>query len=148
MSERAYPPLVRWAALVTVAALALVAVLAAPEVLGGGTGRDALLMLGAAFALVALAAWFIWTSHTRFDGTVIEQRWIWNKRVALDEVAQLKLVALPGLDAVIAPRLIVRTRSPGVVVIHCANREVLLAFAQAHAQRLAAALRPAPDPTT
>lgn len=130
LQAHAFPPLVRVLAVLWTLALAVLAALSWPDAQAAGLRRDALLMLVACGALILLGAWWIVRSRTRFDGQTIEQTWMWRKRLSVQDVSQLKLVALAGLDALIAPRLVARTRSPGVVVIHCADRRVLEAFAQ------------------
>lgn len=89
-------------------------------------------MLFILLALVFIAASFIAMvrSRTRIDATHIEQSWISRKRVAVADITQVKLIYIPGLVWLIAPRLIVKTRRPGSIVFHTADPMVLAAFAR------------------
>lgn len=69
-------------------------------------------------------------SQTRIDAAFIHQTWISDKRVAIQDITQIKLIHVPGLTWLIAPRLIVKSRSPGSIVFHTADPRVLAAFAR------------------
>jgi len=86
-------------------------------------------VVGGALALVLWSTAWIWRSRTWVDAQGIGQSWIRDKRVAWQDIAQARLVALPYLDALVTPRLVVRPRGGGVVVFHCADRRVLQVFA-------------------
>lgn len=73
-------------------------------------------------------AW-IWRSRTRVDHEGIRQTWLWNKQVRWDRVAQARLIGVPGLCWLLAPRLVVRPRGGGLMVFHSADRRVLAVFA-------------------
>lgn len=90
----------------------------------------ALGFLAVAVTLILTCYFWILRSRTGITSTHISQTWVWPKRVALADVAHVKLVAVPGLDWLIAPRVIVRTRSGAVVVFHAADRKLLRAFAE------------------
>ncbi|RQP24747.1 hypothetical protein DZC73_07600 [Albitalea terrae] len=83
-----------------------------------------------AFAFIVVCFVAILRSRTRIDATHIEQSWITNKRVAIADITQVKLIYIPGLAWLIAPRLIVKTRRPGSTVFHTADPMVLAAFAR------------------
>ena len=83
--------------------------------------------LAAGLLVAASGYWGILTSRTSIDGHQIEQRWVWRKRVGLDEITQVKLIRLPGLDWLIAPRLVVRTGF-GLATFHAADPAVLARF--------------------
>lgn len=56
----------------------------------------------------------IYISRTTLEGDLesggrLQQTWIWNKEVALKEIAYAKLIRVRGFDWLIAPRLYVRT---------------------------------------
>lgn len=77
-------------------------------------------------ALLILAGyWGILTSRTRIDGIGIRQTWLWEKRVKLAEITQLKLIHVHGLSWLIAPRLVVRTQGIGVTTFHVADPKLL-----------------------
>ena len=88
-----------------------------------------------ALLFIALALLFVVTSYvsmlrsrTSVSDIWIRQSWMSNKQVALGDIRQIKLIYVPGLSWLIAPRLIVRTGMPGSLVFHTADPEVLAAF--------------------
>lgn len=82
-----------------------------------------------ALALVLWSATWMWRSRTCVDPQGIRQTWLRDKRVAWRDISQARLVALPYLDALITPRLVVRPRGGGIVIFHSADRRVLQVFA-------------------
>lgn len=88
-----------------------------------------LLFILLAFAFIVVCFVSILRSRTRIDATHIEQSWIAHKRVAIADITQVKLIYVPGLAWLIAPRLIVKTRRPASTVFHTADPQVLQAFA-------------------
>lgn len=123
-----FPMTAKVAATVLLVALVVLAVLNRDVVAGvdfgwGGTA------FGAALAATLLAGWWsILTSRTSFDGTVIRQTGLFTKEVALADVKRLKLVHVPGLEAVLIPRLVVRGTGIVVVTFQTADPQVLAAF--------------------
>lgn len=97
---------------------------------GAWTQSDANARTLAGFAMLLVAAgyWGILTSRTRIDGVRIRQTWIWPKQVALAELTQVKLIQVPGLGWLIAPRLVVRTGGLMLTTFHAADPKVLAAF--------------------
>ena len=85
-----------------------------------------------ALALGCLVVCYVWMmcSRTTVSATHIRQSWIRPKRVALADITQIKLIYIPALAWLIAPRLIVRTRSPGSIVFHAGDSLVLNALVQ------------------
>ncbi len=63
----------------------------------------------AAFALMLYTLWCIQTSVTTLSATALDQSFVWNKHVELSDLAYAKLIRVPGLDWLIAPRLYCRT---------------------------------------
>jgi ABC-type multidrug transport system fused ATPase/permease subunit len=63
----------------------------------------------AALALMVYTLWCILTSVTTLTNSTIEQTFVWNKKLDLRELAYVKLIRVPGLDWLIAPRLYCRT---------------------------------------
>ncbi|MFD0666388.1 hypothetical protein ACT80S_01615 [Ramlibacter sp. MAHUQ-53] len=84
--------------------------------------------IGALVLVLWVLVW-MWRSRTGVDAQGIHQTWIWNKRVAWTDIAQAKLIAVPGLEWLVAPRLMVRARGGGLLVFHSAHRVVLASFA-------------------
>lgn len=91
-------------------------------------GIQAALLCG--LGLVLASYWAILKSRTRIDGHSIRQDWLWTKEVKLAEITQLKLVHLPALSWLIAPRLIVRTGGLSRTVFPAADPGVIEAFRQ------------------
>jgi hypothetical protein len=58
------------------------------------------------------------------DEEGIRQTWFWSKSVRWEDVVQARLVVVPGMEWLLAPRLIVRRRSGGVLVFHVGNAAV------------------------
>ena len=128
----AFTPLIKGTATVLMAGMAAYAWRAADELgaAAGGVSTSAILFLGLLGAMAAFCFWWILISRTRVTATHLHQTWWNDKRVALSEVTQTKLILIPGLTWLIAPRLVVRTRSTGSVVFHAAERPVIAAFAR------------------
>lgn len=99
-----------------------------PEAAKLDFGLQAALLCG--LGLVLASYWAILKSRTRIDGHSIRQEWLWTKEVKLAEITQLKLVHLPALSWLIAPRLIVRTGGLSRTVFPAADPEVIGAFRQ------------------
>ncbi len=126
----AFTPLVKGTAAALVAGAAAYAWRAAQGGRLGALSSSALLFLALLAAIVLFCFWWILISRTRVTATHIHQSWWSDKHVALAEVTQTKLILIPGLTWLIAPRLVVRTRSAGSVVFHAAERPVIAAFAR------------------
>ena len=111
VSGPAFPVVVKVLATVLMVGLVVAGALAA---IGGVSGPPLAAahwgFLAAVAAVVGTGYWGMMTSRTRFDGVSIEQTWIWNKKILVAEITQLKLVSVPGLNWLIVPRLMVRTR--------------------------------------
>lgn len=90
----------------------------------------------AALGLMGLTAWHVLRSRTRLDAEGLHQSWIWDKHLPLRELAWGKLIRVPGLDWLIAPRLYVRTLLGKFAVFYAADPRLLAEFEQ-----LLAALR-------
>ncbi len=85
-----------------------------------------LALMAAALAMVLWCLVWIWRSRIRVDGDGLSQSWMWDKQVRWEDITQVRLVEVPGLSAVIAPRLVVRARGTAFVqVFYLGNRRVL-----------------------
>lgn len=82
-------------------------------------------VIGLLVLLILAGYWGILTSRTHIDGLGIRQTWLWEKRVKLAEITQLKLIHVPGLSWLIASRLVVRTQGIGVTTFHVADPKLL-----------------------
>jgi hypothetical protein len=80
---------------------------------------------------------FILRSRTSITATHVRQTWIVDKEVALSEVTQARLIYVPHLAWLIAPRLILRAGGRGTYTFYAAEPAVLRAF-----WRLAVARQP------
>jgi len=97
--------------------------------------------LGWFLAGIALMGWtwfHIMISRTRIDRQGLHQRWIWDKHMALDDLAFGKLIRVRGLDWLIAPRLYVRTLVGKFAVFYAATPQLIAEF-----ERLVAELKQA-----
>lgn len=63
----------------------------------------------AALLLMMYTLWCILTSLTTLSDQALDQSFVWNKHVELSDLAYAKLIRVPGLDWLIAPRLYCRT---------------------------------------
>lgn len=87
--------------------------------------------LGWTVAAMALLGWTLWailTSRTSLNSTALLQTWIWDKSVELNDLAYCKLIRVPGLDWLIAPRLYVRTLMGKISVFYAAQGPLLAEF--------------------
>ena len=85
------------------------------------------IFVGAASAVLVLAYIGILIGRCSIDGTCIRQTGLWDKEVRLAELTQVKLIDLPGLRWLIAPRLVVRCGGLGLTTFHVADAQVLAA---------------------
>ena len=92
----------------------------------------------AGMALMGWTWWAIMTSRTRLDAAGLHQRWIWDKHMALDDLAFGKMIRIRGLDWLIAPRIYVRTLVGKFAVFYAATPELIAEF-----ERLVAELKAA-----
>lgn len=126
----AFTPLVKGTAAVLMAGLVLYGLRAADTTDPRALSVSALLFLCLLAAIAAFCFWWMLISRTTVTPTAIRQTWWSEKRVPLADITQTKLILIPGLTWLIAPRLVVRTRSAGSVVFHAAERPVIAAFAR------------------
>lgn len=95
-----------------------------------------------AWAMLVCIAWFIQRSRTTLDAQGIEQSWMWRRQVALRELALLKVMRVPGLEFLIAPRIYARTLSGRFHFFYCHDRRVLEEFGRLSEALRQHALRP------
>ncbi len=123
-----FPPAVKLLAGAMMAALLHWAWLALDELRAAQAPLSTWLLLGAAL-LVVLACYIgMLRSRTSVSASHVRQRWLWHKEVALADVRQAKLIDLPGLRWLIAPRLMLRLRGGGFCTFHAADPAVLASF--------------------
>lgn len=88
--------------------------------LGDGVSVNLAWFLGA-LALMAWTWWAIVRSVTTLDGRGLHQTWLWDKRMAFDDLAYARLIRVRGLDWLVAPRLYVRTLLGKFAVFYAAD---------------------------
>ncbi|HYF42114.1 MAG TPA: hypothetical protein VEA35_06650 [Ramlibacter sp.] len=126
----AFPLLVKLLAVALVGAmLAWAARTAVPLLQADWTWGAAAVMVLAVVMVLWCLAWIL-RSRTEVDADTIRQTWMWPKEVKLADVTQARLVGVPGLHWLIAPRLVVRARGRGLLVFHVADPRVLTAVAR------------------
>lgn len=79
----------------------------------------------AAWAMMVWTCWTLQTSRLRLSAQAIEQDWIWRRRIALQELASLRLLRVRGFEWLLAPRLYARSLQGSLVVFYCADPAVL-----------------------
>ena len=126
----AFPLLVKVLASALMAALVVRGARVANEVAATAWSPGAAVVLLTALGLVGLCYYWILRSRTSISPTHIRQTWMWNKEVAMEDVAHIKFVCVPYLSWLIAPRMVIRARGRGVLVFHAADARVLQAFAK------------------
>lgn len=130
MTCPAYPPLLRALAAAIVAVLAAFALYTLPTLRTAHWSFTALAVYGLAGVLIAWVGWWIGFSRTRLEDGTIVQTWLWDKRVAARDVASFKIVHLPWLSAIVAPRILLRRKSGLAIWIHAADVRLLVAFGE------------------
>ncbi|WP_255593686.1 hypothetical protein [Acidovorax sp. sic0104] len=82
----------------------------------------------AGLALMAWTWWSIMVSRTRITPSGLHQRWVWDKSMAFDDLAYVRLIRVPGLSWLIAPRLYVRTLAGKFTVFYGATPQLMAEF--------------------
>ena len=78
--------------------------------------------------VLVIVTFWVWRSRTEVTPGFIRQTWIWPKRVNWADVSHAKMIYVPCLAWLIAPRLVLRSGAGMVTVFHAADHDVLLAF--------------------
>lgn len=130
LESPAFPPLLRTLAVVLVVDLFAFGIWSLPSLRTADWTTSALVVMGIAAVCVVWVGYWIVYSRTRLEGDVLVQTWLWDKRVSVQDVAQLKLVHIRMLERVIAPRLLVRRRMGGITWFHSSDPTVLIAFGE------------------
>ena len=89
-----------------------------------------------AWGMLAFIVWHIQRSRIQIDQNAIEQSWMWRRRIALRDLAYVKIMRIRGLEHLVAPRLYVRNLGGTFTFFYCHDRAMLEEFT-----RLAEALR-------
>ena len=79
-----------------------------------------------------LIIWYTWwqmiVSRTEIRNDSLYQSWVWDKRLDLADLAYGKLIRVPGLEWLIAPRIYVRTLHGKFAVFYAASPEMVTEF--------------------
>jgi uncharacterized membrane protein YiaA len=126
----AFTPTIKALSVLLVLGIAVYVVRLWPEDGWLSLGWQSLGFMAATLVVVLACLGYICWSRVRIDDTHIEQTWMWRKRVAIAEISQLKLIYVPYMSWLIAPRLVVRLGVTGWYVFHAADRRVLQRFYQ------------------
>ena len=125
---RAFPVLVGW----MLTALTLAVFVAGAMAFGKPAMQQASavskLVVGAGLVTLLLFNYWVFKSRTHVDARQIRQSWIWQKQVNWADVVQAKMIYVPYLSWLIAPRMVVRGRAGMVTLFHAADDDVLQAF--------------------
>ena len=97
--------------------------LAAQTITSTDVSWSALGVIGISLVLCSIFYYWILHSRTSVRQGVIEQTWIWHKRVLIKDLTQAKFIYIPFLSWLISPRLVVRS-GMRVDVFHAASPEV------------------------
>lgn len=87
-------------------------------------------------ALLGACAWLglcllsIYRARTTVDGNGIAQSGLWSRRVVFTQITHVKLVHVPVLAWLIAPRLVVKLKGGGTATFHAADVRLLRQVAQ------------------
>lgn len=82
----------------------------------------------AGLAVLLIVTFWVWRSRTTVTPVEIRQTWIWSKRVAWADVSHAKMIYVPYLAWIVAPRLVVRSGVGMVTVFHAADHDLLTTF--------------------
>ncbi len=94
-------------------------------VLGDGGQTSGLGWFTAALMMMLYTLWHIVTSRTRIDDKALHQSWVWDKNMEYADLAFCKLIRIPGLDWLVAPRLYARTLMGKFAVFYAADAEMI-----------------------
>lgn len=86
------------------------------------------LLLAAALMLAVSYYWFL-RSTTTVDARGISQTWLYNKKVAWQDVRGVRMIGIPYLSWLFPPRLVVRTGN-SFATFNGGSRELLAEFAK------------------
>lgn len=89
---------------------------------------EAKALVAAGLAVLVIVTLWVWRSRTEVNAEFIRQTWIWPKRVAWADVSHAKMIYVPYLAWLVAPRLVVRSGAGMVTVFHAADHELLTTF--------------------
>lgn len=124
----AFPHAVRRLAMLLMAGLAVGAAVTSTDLRSVDWHTHSVVLFLLAYLCIAWMGYWILHSRTRLAGGELTQTWLWTKRAHVRDVASMKLVHWAWVDALIAPRLLVRQKSGGISWFHAADATVLREF--------------------
>lgn len=86
--------------------------------------NSARLLLCMATLVIAAAYAGILAGRTVIDGRCIRQTGLWTREVLLADITQVKLIDIPALSWLVAPRLVVRCGGITTTTFHVADANV------------------------
>ena len=125
----AFPMLIKIVATLFVAAIVFSGMPALQEMQWSELTNTAAFVWGCAALVTGLVYFWMLKSRTSIRDGVIEQTWIWNKRIAIDQIRQAKFIYVPHMAWLIAPRLVVRS-GVSTTIFYAAEPAVQKAFAR------------------
>lgn len=129
----AFPLAVRLLATAIVLGAAGWAYAASDGLATSGWQPSAVAVVGGAALMVLWYLYWIWRSRVTVTPQGIRQTWMWNKQAMWKDVTHVKLIRIPGLDWIMAPRLVLRVAGQvGPVMFHVAEPDRLLGGLQEH----------------
>jgi hypothetical protein len=81
-----------------------------------------------ALAMMGWMTWHILRSRTTLSPESLHQTWVWDKHLALQELSYARIIRIPGLDWLIAPRLYARTLGGKFTVFYAASPALVAEF--------------------
>jgi hypothetical protein len=126
----AFPRLLCWLLSAMTAAVFITGYLALDSPVLIQAGFSSKLLIAAGLATLLIFNFWVFKSRTHVDSVAISQTWIWSKRILWSEVTHAKLIYVPWLAWIIAPRLVVRRGAGLVTLVHAADDDVIKAFSQ------------------
>lgn len=131
LESAAFPALVRALAVLIVTSLAAFALWSIPALSEADWNFTALSTFALTAVVIGWVGWWMVFSRTQLAGDTVVQTWLWDKRVSASDVATFKIVHWPWVQAIVAPRMLVRRRGGGITWIHSADPALLVAFGHA-----------------
>lgn len=125
MSGPCYSQPIKALATLLVVALALAASRAMQPLVDGALPAPAWAFIAAALVVIGASFSALLRARIVLDAHHVREHGLWRKQAALADMTQLKLVCVPGLSWLIAPRLVVQVRGRGRMVFHAAEEALL-----------------------
>ena len=123
-----FPPAIKFAATLLMAGILGWGLSAVQTPAWRSLGVQGWLFLALVAAVIGSGYWGILTSRTRIDEREIRQTWLWHEAVALTDITQIKLIQVRGLEAIVVPRLVVRSSGLGLTTFQAGSPAVVAAF--------------------